>query len=508
MRKGPLSGGWALLILAFLSLLMGNPVAATAAEDLDTVLEGFGEDADTGTDPEAAVLEGFEETASGTDGSTPGEAADEAALEGFDADGRAMPADAPRRPGALPTWLSLDGHLRLAATLNTAHRAPEGGETDWRGLSRLRGEGRLAGEARLPDGWRLHLSGNGFHDLAYAINGREDYTDEVLADYESETELGESYLEGALGRHLDMKAGRQIIVWGKSDNIRITDVLNPLDLRTPGLIDVADLRLPVTATRLDLHGGPWVLTGAALHEIRFNKLPSYGSDFYPAASPPPAEETPAHSLAHTEYALALAGAFRGWDLSLTWADTYYDAGHLELAPSRPEPLVRKHERVQVFGMAANWALGNLLIKAETARLEGLRFFNAPGERFGRLDLLLGIEYGGWRNTSVSVELADRHILQHRQELEAAPDAVEAHEPQLVVRLSRDFFHETLNLGILGSYWGAGAENGALQRYSATYDLNDALELYLGFAAYQSGERGSFRGVGDNDRLFTELTYHF
>ena len=105
-------------------------------------------------------------------------------------------------------------------------------------------------------------------------------------------------------------------------------------------------------------------------------------------------------------------------------------------------------------------------------------------------------------------MADRHILDHQESLEAAPDGVEAHAPQLVVRLSRDLFHDTLNLGVLASFWGLNAENGGLQRYSATYDINDALELYLGFVAYQSGEGGQLQGVGDNDRLFAELTYHF
>lgn len=514
--QGPLSAAPNIRrVLAFLLIplvLVWGPAPVTATEDLDSVLEGFGEEvAEDGADAE--VLEGFEEEVSPQEDS-PGEvpAGEEAAsdeiLEGFETSSGAKTEPVEGSHPSWPAWISLDGHLRLAATVNTAHEAPREEETDWRGLSRLRGEGQLAAEIRLPEGWRLHLSGDSFHDLAYAINGREDYSSEVLEDYEAETELGESYIEGGLSRHLDLKAGRQVIVWGKSDNIRITDVLNPLDLRSPGLIDVADLRLPVTATRLDLHGGPWVLTAAALHEIRFNKFPSYGSDFYPAAAPPPEEEVPENSLAHTEYALALAGTFRGWDLALSWADTYSDAGHLELDPTRPGSLVRKHERTQQVGLAANWALGNWLVKAEGARIEGLRYFNAPGERFGRLDLLLGIEYGGLKDSTISIEVADRHILHHRDALKDAPDDVAAHEPQLVVRLSRDFLHQTLNLGVLASYWGFGAENGGLQRYTASYDINDALELRLGFVAYQSGERGQLQGAGDNDRLFAELTYHF
>ena len=35
------------------------------------------------------------------------------------------------------------------------------------------------------------------------------------------------------------------------DNLRVTDVLNPMDLRVPGLTDIDDLRLPVTMIKLD-----------------------------------------------------------------------------------------------------------------------------------------------------------------------------------------------------------------------------------------------------------------
>ena len=139
---------WAVpLLLIALGWLFGVP-GALAAEDLDTVLEGFSDESETETE----VLEGFEadETAASGDSD-----ATEAVLEGFDTrpeEKRAVDGS-PRTNW--PGWLSVDGHLRLAATVNTAHQAPEGDETDWRGLSRLLGEGQLAGDIRMPDNWRL-----------------------------------------------------------------------------------------------------------------------------------------------------------------------------------------------------------------------------------------------------------------------------------------------------------------------------------------------------------------
>ena len=90
-----------------------------------------------------------------------------------------------------------------------------------------------------------------FYDFAYEIQGRDKFTQEVLDENENELEFDEVWLLGSITDRLDLKAGRQIVVWGKSDNIRVTDVLNPLDLREPGLTDLENLRLPVTMTKLD-----------------------------------------------------------------------------------------------------------------------------------------------------------------------------------------------------------------------------------------------------------------
>ena len=93
------------------------------------------------------------------------------------------------------------------------------GETDYRGLSRLRGELNLDIDIYLPHEWKGLLSGRTFYDAIYELTD-EEYTDEVLETYESEAEIGEAWIQGSVTKNLDLKIGRQILVWGKSDNIQ------------------------------------------------------------------------------------------------------------------------------------------------------------------------------------------------------------------------------------------------------------------------------------------------
>jgi hypothetical protein len=299
------------------------------------------------------------------------------------------------------------------------------------------------------------------------------------------------------------------VVWGNSDNIRVTDVLNPLDMREPGLTDIEDLRLPVTMTKLDYYFGDWNLSGMAIHEIRFDKTPVYGHDFYAGGAPRPPDDEPAQTLSNTEWALSLGGIFSGWDIDFYYARIFNDTPHIGVISNGPPPtLRRKHARLDMVGIAYNRALGNWLVKAEAALLDGLEFFNRPEEDYTRLDGLVGVEYTGFKETTISLELADRHLFDYDDDLSTAPDGVREDMYQSALRYTRDFRNDTLTLTLLAVLFGPAEADGAFERVSLAYDLTDTVELRGGAVLYQSGDLPSMRRIGDNDRLFFEVKYHF
>jgi hypothetical protein len=148
-----------------------------------------------------------------------------------------------------PSIFSLKGFVKAGAVYNTSHDRPQTGETDWQGLSSLYGEMKIELKAKFSDSWRAKFECKGTYDLAYESHGRDEYTDDVLDAYEKEGEILEAYIQGSLLDNLDIKLGRQIAVWGKSDIIRVTDILNPLNTRELGLTEIEDVRLPVPETK-------------------------------------------------------------------------------------------------------------------------------------------------------------------------------------------------------------------------------------------------------------------
>ncbi len=501
-----------ILHIQILALILALFTTLTFAENkatFDEIINGFDDKkSEASDDTMQDVLEGFEDDQQDIEKSK----TSDDFLEGFDDEAKdAEPELSSKRQKdkIKPSIFTLNGDVELGASYNFAHHKPEGNETDWRGLSRLRTELNLELNAKFSSSWQARISGKGAYDFVYAIRGRDEFTDEVLDNYEKELELGETYIQGSLTKSLDVKIGRQIVVWGKSDNIRVTDVLNPLDIREPGLTDIEDLRLPVAMSRLDYYIGDWSLTGIAIHEIRFNKNPEYGSDFYPGSQPPPHEDKPDSNCKNTEYAAAINGIFSGWDISFYWADYYNDVPNMEIVSAGPPPQIEfKHARLKMLGAAFNAAVGNWLLKTEAAYIDGFEFFNSPGKEYSRIDVLAGIEYSGFKDTTVSIEAVNKHINGFDETLELPPDEAEEDEFQWVFRLTRDFLNETLILTLLASTYGATGEDGAFQRFSAEYDITDSVQLSGGVVLYQSGDLARFRNIGDNDRLFFDIKYSF
>jgi hypothetical protein len=471
---------------------------------------------DSGLSDLDAVLEGFEAEHPAEKSSS--DQGFDAVPGGFEDEQIDVPAEAEGGSSWLPAWLSIDGRLQFGTSYNMAHDAPAQGETDWRGFSKARTDLQIDLEARFADSWSAKLGGKAFYDGMYSLQGRDEYTGDVLDEYEDEAELREVYVQGKLTDKLDLKAGRQIVVWGKSDNIRVTDVLNPLDMREPGLTDIEDLRLPLAMTKLDYYFGKWELSGIAVHEIRFNKTPVYGYDFYPADEPMPPADEPANTPENTEWALSLSGIFTGWDLDFYYARVFNDMPHIESVLGADADgadtdtgavgIRQKHERLHMFGFAYNKAVGNWLLKSEGALLNRVQYSNRPGTDYNRFDVLVGAEYSGFNETTISLELANRHINHHRSELEAAPDGVYQDMYQLAFRYSRDFLNDTLSLTLLAMIYGPSSADGAFERLSLDYNLTDTITLRGGAVLYQSGDLLTMQEVGDNDRVFAEIRYSF
>ena len=416
---------------------------------------------------------------------------------------------------AVEPWWDLSGSFEVSASINYLHHESDTG-TDYFGLQRWRNRLNLQLDLDLSEHWRARIEGWGFYDVAYAINGRSNYTGKVLSEYELDAEVGEAWVHGKLHDAVDLKLGRQIVIWGRSETLRVLDILNPLDNREPGRVDIEDLRRPLGMLKLDayheLWGGDWNASAIAIPEIRFDRNPVRGSDFFPGTTSLPKDEP--DDFHDTEVAAAITGLYSGWDISLHGAWFWNDNARFALDTSGAAPVAKLvHDRLWLVGAGGNFTTGSWLFKAEVAYLDGFDFESLGGQSFGdkaRADVLVGFEYYGWTDISISVEGTNRHLFHYDDGLLAPPNFRQENSQELAFRYTQNFLNDTLHMTALAVLFGWDASHGSIVRLTADYDLRDALVIGAGVVLYQDGdgETPPFDAWGRNDRVIMNIKWSF
>jgi len=383
---------------------------------------------------------------------------------------------------------------------------------DYEGFNQAQSSVYLQFDGKISDDWKVRISGDAFYDAIYDTHPSKNYNNDVLDAYKTQLRFDDVYIQGRLNADLDLKVGRQIVVWGKSDSIRVTDVINPTDNRFPGTTDIEDLRLSVGMAKLDYYVGAWNLSVMLIGENRtFIESPVRG-EFFPvdkifptAPNPFPELASGSTSVDDMQYALAMNGVFSGWDLSFYSASVLDQKWHLDGANQR-----RVVGTVDMLGSAVNIAMGAWLLKSEVAYLQGIKY-NSTKDAKNRLDVLVGFDYMGIKDTVFSLEVVNRHIYDYESQMSQvipAPDYVDKDEVQTAMRVTRSFSNDTINASALVSMFGSSWEYGGFARIWAEYDVMDGVVANFGFIDYIDGDKPFTKAIKDNDKVFADITYSF
>jgi len=395
-------------------------------------------------------------------------------------------------------------------------------DSDFGGLSRLDLDGFLQLDVRLPRAWEIRAEALGWYDFAYRIKGRGDYGGPVLDVYEWQVDAGEVYATGPIGGGLDLTVGRKIVNWGRSDTFRIVDVVNPLDNKEPGLVDIEDLRRPKAMAKLDAVRGPFQAEAIVIAETRYDRNPPPGSDFYPNLARfaegdglivtfPVDDES--NFARQPGVAGRFEGNFSGWDFGLfgAWVDETSRVFDVEAATGAR----LEGNRYGMVGAAGNVTRGAWLGKLELAWLSDVRMLRprAGGpipywsDDKQRVDALVGVEWYGPDSLVAALEVVHRHWL----DLPTSPVLPEFFEQstfETALRVTRPFFRERLDVTLLALVIGERAQDGGLFRASGEWEIDDAWKVEAGWLVFLGGPKKALGAYDKNDRVYAELKFSF
>lgn len=343
------------------------------------------------------------------------------------------------------------------------------------------------------------------------------YPEPVRRDQRADFFLRETYVDTSLG-DLQLRLGKQHIVWGEMVGLFFADVVSARDERDFILPDFQVIRIPQWAARVEHFGenSHYELIWLPYPEV--NDVGKPGSEFYPFRVPPPAgfaqdfsnPAEPAHQLKNSNFGLRASTLQYGWDLSAFYyrSTDVNPTFYRELAPGPTPTLVftPRHDRIWQVGGTLAKDFRSFVAKAEVIYASG-RSFNVTrlSEPDGvvpqkTLDYVLGLDFTFGRETRLNLQYFDRVFFDYDPDLifDRREGGISA---LLGGRLGDSFYPEVLVIQSVN-------RNDRLARWKLGWTPATNWRLTLGVDVFTGPVTGFFGRFNDRDRVYGEARYDF
>lgn len=360
----------------------------------------------------------------------------------------------------------------------------------------------LKAESRLTS--QVHLSVEGW------VRG-----DDLTREQESWGELREAYLDVRLDT-VDLRIGKQIIVWGRADRLNPTDNLTPRDF-TLLAVDDDDQRVGTPAIRISYFFERFSLTGVWLPLFVPHTIP------LPHLAPSVRLREQRSRPPFTQWAVKLDHAGGVVDWSLSYFDGYDLIPDLRLGrvTASPVPVTLTHNRLRVLGADAAGTLGRFGLRGEAA-------YTFTRDHQGRdplvknsfFFLVLGADRTFRESLNVNVQYLLRVLTRFRDvenlrdpfrraaavQIAAVTSQRDAVQHGASLRIGARWWHETLETecAALVSF----TRLDVLLRPKVVYAVSDRWTVAVGGDVLRGSRRTVFGRVRKNSGAYVEVRYSF
>ena len=337
---------------------------------------------------------------------------------------------------------------------------------------------------------------------------------------EPELGLREAYLDVYFDR-MDLRLGKQQIIWGKADGVFITDIVSPKDLGEFLLRDFDEIRTGITSLKANYYLGDhtievvWIPTFTPTimpdETSIWSRLPSFP---LPVTIDESQKGIP-ERLENSEGFIKYSGMSSLLDFELMAGTMWDDDPTMHISPVGESGdsllLTPRHHQLTLAGGSFSSELGGFILRGEGAYYMGKRFAanNSSGLPLELIEkdyahYLVGTDFS-IGTTRLSAQYIQRAILDYN-------DAIvqEELDNTMTFLANRTFLKETLTLQLFG-YVGLNNKD-ALIRPSLTYDLADGFEILAGANIFvkneDSQDPGLFGHYDDNDMVYVKVKYSF
>ncbi len=400
-----------------------------------------------------------------------------------------------------------------------------------------------------------------FYDATYNLEDRykddpkwESKTNKKLKYPEKLQWLRECYLD-ILTDRLDLRLGKQQVVWGTADGVRILDMVNPLDYREWTLKDYIDSRIPLWMLNAE---GKLLMNG----QLQLLLIPDYEANYYPPSGAPftlrtvrigaeqvntlttigqttaTIDQKPAHNFKNTKIGLRWRNIIEGhaFEYTLNYLNTYDFASSAYSIYNRTGTpnlqLTRRAEKIQVFGgtfsksitegilipgLAKGWTLRGEFAYVKSGAMnigtdKTIKTANGTVD-VDQYNYVLGFDksfFSNWQFSFQFIQMWAKAKEDYDKSLYtllngATRGPLDKCETILTLMLATDFLHERLKPQALILY---GDDNDWRISPKVSYEISDQWLATAGLNIFEGKEQHLNGQFDKNDQVFVELKYTF
>lgn len=325
--------------------------------------------------------------------------------------------------------------------------------------------------------------------------------------------------------NIDLRLGKQQIIWGKADGMFITDIVSPKDLEEFLLRDFDEIRTGITSLKADYYLGNnileivWIPTFTPTimpdESSLWSRIPEFD---LPVTIDESKKEIPGR-LENSEGFIKFSGMSSLLDYEIMAGVMWDDDPTLHISPIVQSGnllpagllLTPQHHQLTLAGGSFSSELGRFIFRGEGAYYMGKHFSanNSLGMPFSLMEkdyahYLIGTDFS-IGTTRLSTQFVQRAVLDYDEAI-----IQEEFDNTMTFLANRTFLQETLTFQLF-SYVGLKNKD-ALIRPTVSYDFADGFEILAGANIFvkndDSETAGLFGYYDDNDMVYVKVKYSF
>lgn len=382
--------------------------------------------------------------------------------------------------------------------------------------------------------WVFHGEAHGEYDLAYRHHASR-FKEATKDVYQQQLYIREGYGSYTFAQ-LDFTFGRQIIANGMVNLDSVLDVLNPLDMRTPGISEIDDLKMGLLMSKMGYFWGDHALELIVVHEASFGLRSPPVGPYGPlnglvkdSLLPSPAKERilgadidfqhvpQQFSPDNQSGLLRMTTHYPAVDLAVCVGSILDSAG--VLVPLSPTQLLQvgaftmaiDHPRYTLVGLSLSHPHDNFVFSLDAGYFRDFmvmtRGYFAP-QLFAAQKTDIWASSGGIRWEKAGLGSIVGQIKKKWLKRRIVP-LMTLDKPEILVRLQKKYQLERITASVMAGIFGVHAEQGAYYRVEIDYAVDDQMQLKITSIAYSPGEQtGWLNGFDQHDQLGMAIRYDF